>query len=744
MMTPPTTREAAVRYVSQGFVLVEVPHGRKAPQAKDWQRNGIDDLGRARAVFAAPRNMGLLHSASGTGCLDLDDETAAREVFEAIGLNLDSYLTAKTPKIKGAKGVKPVFKMPKGVMLETKKLAWHYTEGDKRKAHTIFELRGAGGQDVLPPSLHPSGIHYEWVDGYPNSFDDFLELPSELLKLWENWDFYAPIMQSVSPYFKPVKQERKNTNAETNEIIEKFNHTVDIEDLLESYGYRRKGKKFVAPGSSSGLAGVVVLESDGKPVVYSHHGSDPLANGRSHDAFSVLQTLGFNGDFKVTMDEVRRRLGLGAFEPAKQSSQSQQAIQATPSNEATIIKLPYIVPVNHPEIDRQKMLHGLSGEVVEILEPATEADPVALLTSLLVSFGNAIGRGAYVSVGPVRHFANLFAVTVGATAKARKGTSIEVLKATTYNFAQDWANNCIASGLSSGEGLLSGFQSEDTTFVDKRLLVIEQEFAQTLKASSREGNTLASILRLAWDGSDLRVMTRKSPLKVTEPHLSLLGQITAAELQLVFSESDVFNGLGNRILWLAVARRKLLPFGASIDQPSLNSLISQLRTAYIFGKSAGEVTFAPEARDLWVQIYTELSQDVPGFIGALTARAEPQVLRLALIYALLDSSKVIKVEHLNVARAFWAYAEASVKYIFSERSGSPLEVKISEFLKAAPDGLTRTELSEALGRHERSKDIEAVLETLESEGKLERRLESTSGRSKQILVWNKDYAKNAN
>jgi hypothetical protein len=315
-MTPANLQEAAEMYVSQGLVLVPIPHGRKKPVINEWQKHGVDSLEQARAVFKIPHNMGLLHGESGTCCLDIDDESAAHEVFEAIGLNLDGYLNARTPKIKGARGTKPVFKMPKGITLGIKKLAWRDVEG---KPHNVFELRGAGGQDVLPPSLHPDGIHYEWLDGYPESYDDFLELPSELLNLWQKWEFYAPIMQSVSPYFKAPKIERK-ANTETSDIIERYNQSVDIAGLLESYSYKRKGKKFVAPNSSTGLAGVVILESDGKQVVYSHHGSDVLGDGHSHDAFAVMQLLECNGDIKQALDKARERLGMPAFTPKQQSS----------------------------------------------------------------------------------------------------------------------------------------------------------------------------------------------------------------------------------------------------------------------------------------------------------------------------------------------------------------------------------------------------------------------------------------
>jgi hypothetical protein len=43
-----------------------------------------------------------------------------------------------------------------------------------------------------------------------------------------------------------------------------------------------------------------------------------------------------------------------------------------------------------------------------------------------------------------------------------------------------------------------------------------------------------------------------------------------------------------------------------------------------------------EAEALWQQMYEELTQDRPGLLGAVTNRAEAQVLRLSLIYALLS------------------------------------------------------------------------------------------------------------
>jgi Bifunctional DNA primase/polymerase, N-terminal len=234
--------EAAEHYLSIGLTLVSMPYGSKAPNSNGWQHDGIDSVTKARTRLTKPQNIGNLHDYSRTAALDVDDVPLSYESLDAIALNLDDYLNAPTAKVKTAKGVKPIFRMPDGITLATKKLGFSHRNRETNKivTHNIFELRGAGGHDVLPPSKHPSGIFYEWLDGYPTSRDDFLELPTELLNLWQKWDFYATIMQTVSPYLEVAKVERKKTNTEMLELIEEFNSKSNIADLLREFGYERK------------------------------------------------------------------------------------------------------------------------------------------------------------------------------------------------------------------------------------------------------------------------------------------------------------------------------------------------------------------------------------------------------------------------------------------------------------------------------------------------------------------------
>ncbi len=51
------------------------------------------------------------------------------------------------------------------------------------------------------------------------------------------------------------------------------------------------------------------------------------------------------------------------------------------------------------------------------------------------------------------------------------------------------------------------------------------------------------------------------------------------------------------------------------------------------------------------EVYGELSTGRPGLFGAAVNRAEAQVLRLSVLYAALDRSPAVSVEHLSAARA---------------------------------------------------------------------------------------------
>ena len=78
---------------------------------------------------------------------------------------------------------------------------------------------------------------------------------------------------------------------------------------------------------------------------------------------------------------------------------------------------------------------------------------------------------------------------------------------------------------------------------------------------TRDQNTLSPVLRGAWDSGKLNILTKNSPARASNAHISLLCHITKEELNHRLNKTDIFNGFANRFLWLFVERSKELPEG---------------------------------------------------------------------------------------------------------------------------------------------------------------------------------------
>jgi hypothetical protein len=98
----------------------------------------------------------------------------------------------------------------------------------------------------------------------------------------------------------------------------------------------------------------------------------------------------------------------------------------------------------------------------------------------------------------------------------------------------------------------------DDGVLDKRLLVIESEFANVLKVGTREGNILSAVIRSAWEDGNLRTMTKNSPARATDGHISLVGHITREEYRRELTQTESANGFANRCCIVAVDRSKCL------------------------------------------------------------------------------------------------------------------------------------------------------------------------------------------
>ena len=391
-------------------------------------------------------------------------------------------------------------------------------------------------------------------------------------------------------------------------------------------------------------------------------------------------------------------------------------------------------PADWPAPPDQVAYHGLPGQIVARIAPHTEADPAAILVQLLVCCGALIGRDAYFQVEATRHHPNEFVVLVGDSAKARKGSSFDHV-ARLLAQADPAFPARLTTGLSSGEGLIWTVrdpQGQDPGAIDKRLLVIEPEFATVLKSTGRELSTLSPTLRSAWDGRPLALLTRTAPARATEAHISIIGHITQTELRRHTTTVEIANGFLNRFIFAAVRRVRLLPEGGDPDPLKGTGLSRYLTSVLTHARTVGRATLSPDARELWWHIYPQLTQPADGLLGQLTARAEAHTIRLALLYTLLDGQKTIEPEHLHPALALWDYATRSAAWALGQATGDPLAEHIHAALARSPGGLTRTQIRDLCQRNLPADRVEQALQALAAAGRAQQERTLTGGRPAEL------------
>lgn len=384
----------------------------------------------------------------------------------------------------------------------------------------------------------------------------------------------------------------------------------------------------------------------------------------------------------------------------------------------------------------EKALYGIVGDFVSLATENSEADPVAVLATLLVRFGVEAGSidpnaRAHLYVGESRHEPRINSVLVGNSSKARKGTSgypVQRLFEIPAWYSDAPRMATVSCGpLSTGEGTIFAVRDETKTWnekeqfwvvsdpgvEDKRLYVHEEEFSAAINAGKRSNNTLSATIRALWDSGNLEPLTKANRISCTGAHVGILAHITIEELVVSLSKCDKLNGYANRFLWVLARRSKLVSRPKRMPDERFNPIQREICRRLNLAHRVGLMAFTPAADEFWDETYARLSEDRPGIVGTITARGEAQVIRLSMIYALLDGLTSVDSCHIAAALTFWKYAQASAEYIFADNEGdAKLDEKIKALLASEPSGLSLTELHKATHNHVKSNQMKASLQRL--------------------------------
>lgn len=677
----------ALNYTKLGWAVIPIRPNAKTPMTPHGVLDASSDediVQKWSEEFPGANIAIATGTPSGIWVLDLD---GAEGVAALKQLENDFTPIPRTPRVKTGNGEHVYFKYPSDAGEKLKNVA--------RLDGRPIDVRTTGGYVVAPPSRHQNGHNYEWI----TTPDEVSPVPAP------QW-----LLDLACQNRLPDRKNQQNAP---------LRMRVQTDADLST-----------APGVKEGCRNSELCRLVGGHL-------------RREDPVSTIEALALSWSQRCTPPlpavEVTKTVHSLATKHDASSPSPQNPSPSFRSEELESIPLPD--PPEWPQLE-SAAFHGLAGEIVTKLEPCTEADPVALLVQLLAMAGNVVGRAPRFQVEGDFHHTCLFVCLVGQTARGRKGTAKGRVGQILQECDPEWYEERMVSGLSSGEGLIyavrdSVIEQEEVKEIggesavqdvikdhgsgDRRLMVVEPEFGSVLRVMRRDGNPLSPVIRQFWDSGNVGTLTKHNPLKATDAHVGIVAHITRPELDRQLNAASLFDGFANRFLWPVVRRSKLLPDGGG--DIALQEWITRMQKALATARDIGHMERSSSARELWHKVYPDLTAEKPSVVhDAVTSRSEAQVLRLSMIYALLDSSATIDVPHLEAALAIWDYCDQSAKLIFADaETEDPLAQKIREALEGAVNGLTRTEIHNATGRNYKAQVLVEKLAKLRDRGQIERR-----------------------
>lgn len=378
-----------------------------------------------------------------------------------------------------------------------------------------------------------------------------------------------------------------------------------------------------------------------------------------------------------------------------------------------------------PEINK-KAFFGLIKEVIETAAVNCEASAVSVGITLIHYIAACIGRKVYLPIGDYILHCRPYSLIVGQSSKARKGMSQSLVKKIFLEIAQ--INKYlppIINGLSTGEGLIylvRDSDDKDQGISDKRALVIETEFANILKKSKREQSILSQIIRQAYDGETIATRTRVNSCKATDPHIVILGHITADELKkTIANTTEATNGFINRFLIINTKREKIISLPPATNIKKIKSIafdINQILKEFDpLSKTIHEMKIDIEAAIYWDKVYSVLTAESYGIIGELTNRHDHFPLIYAMIFAILEGR--FTITELDIERAlYWVdYGQQSIRYIFSSVETEESQKRINELSRKilsliTDQPISRSQLYKALDSNVKADRIKESVQYL--------------------------------
>lgn len=322
-----------------------------------------------------------------------------------------------------------------------------------------------------------------------------------------------------------------------------------------------------------------------------------------------------------------------------------------------------------PEPPSPVAFRGLLGDAVHALAEGTDASEVTMLAGLLAFCGALVPARAYFHRDQT---SSPYLAVVGESSVGRKGTGMFRARDALANaLGWDVVNRARFDGLASGESLINSLsEKQRSSYEHTAGVVMEEEYATHMAAASRDGSSLDSRMRQAFDGDDLYHRRVSGTITVNAPYwLPALIAITPAELRSKLPSGALTSGSGNRWLWLPVVRNRR-PFTAT--RPELPVAIREDIAEAWRGalKQPVVLDVAPAVSGFLGEYDEYLWSESVGIAADMTRRYSVIAFRIGMIHAAVERSPVVEREHVERAVALTEYARSGLGWVFGETLGN--------------------------------------------------------------------------
>ena len=445
-----------------------------------------------------------------------------------------------------------------------------------------------------------------------------------------------------------------------------------LEAIIQQYGNKPIGKRFLSPHSASGTAGIIILTDDkGKKRVYSHHGeSDPLSylnhGGHSLDVFDVLCTLKFGGDVKKAIAHYANELDpQGQKERQREHMEKKNTITAEQFEQ---IKKQMPEKSGDDELpnfpDELMYLDGYLGELQAFIYnrmayPSIATAGIAAMATLSAFAQTNIGVKSRDGLGLNEYYMILAPTGFG---KEDVRRPIKIL--------DDLSKTVILSD-TLNEGNLSHINNEKVGFKfaapssqqglhkiiedSRSAFFLSDEFAEWLRMSHNEGHkqqALGYFMQLYTSAYTTvepgNAVTTKYE-QVKHPRVGVLATSTAEAMLETMTRQQADSGAYNR--WVIFVGEQKLPkkrYEGLIYEPN-----EELVEFIAWVKAQKEVKI-PFSRDGWAtykQVDSEIAEPIKATDNALGGRLGEQAIKMAALFALSDKRLTIEPQDLQKAFA---------------------------------------------------------------------------------------------